>query len=142
MALNLTVKVAGVTFEGRQALLAKMVGDEPARIVPEPENPYDPNALAVHVAMHNGTIAHVGYVPRELAREVAPLLDGEAVMVKIKAITGGCETEYGDMLNYGLQIRIFLQGETDEPTDTERLLNSLIAVENKHHGNEWGREDE
>jgi single-stranded-DNA-specific exonuclease len=116
MSLNLTVKVAGVTFEGRQALIAKLRGDEPCRIVPEPTNPYDKNALAVHVAMPDGTIAHVGYVPRDLAREVAPLLDGEAIMVRIKAITGGFETEWGDVANYGMQIRIFLQGETDNDT--------------------------
>lgn len=112
MALNLTVKVSGVTYEGRQDILKQLRGDEPARIVPEPTNPYDPNALAVHIAMHDGTIAHAGYVPRELASEVAPLLDGEAVMVKIDSVTGGFETEYGDTAYYGLRINIFLQGET------------------------------
>jgi hypothetical protein len=115
MSLNLTVKVAGVTYEGRQGLIKRLTGDEPCRIVPEPDNPYDANALAVHVAMPDGTIAHVGYVPRELAKEVAPLLDGEAIMVRIKAITGGFETEYGDIANYGLLIRIFL--EENEPNE-------------------------
>ncbi|HEY5901539.1 MAG TPA: HIRAN domain-containing protein, partial [Anaerolineales bacterium] len=73
---HLIVKVAGVTFEGRQEHLRRLRGHEPVRIVPEPENSYDPNALAVHIALDDQTVVHVGYVPRELAAEIAPLLDG------------------------------------------------------------------
>lgn len=93
------VKVAGVSFEGRQAYLAALLGDEPVRIVPEPENQYDPNALAVHIAI-NGSVCHCGFIPKELASEIAPLLDGEAVMARIATVRGG-----GDY-NYGLTIRV------------------------------------
>jgi hypothetical protein len=82
------IKVAGVTYEGRQAHLARLRGDEPCRIIPEPENAFDPNALAVHVVIE-GEIKHVGYVPRDLAAEIAPLLEGESLMVKIAEIRGG-----------------------------------------------------
>ena len=101
----LVTKVNGVTFEGRQAYLEKLHGNEPCRVVPEPENPYDPNALAVHVA-HNGDIYHVGYIPKELAAQIAPHLEGEAVMVKILEITGGFETYGGDRASLGLRLRI------------------------------------
>jgi hypothetical protein len=102
---RLSVKVAGVTFEGRQSKIAKLKGDEPCRITPEPDNPYDSNALAVHVATANG-IEHVGYVPRDLAREIAPHLEGESIMVKIDEITGGFELFDGGIANYGLVLTV------------------------------------
>jgi len=40
------------------------------RIVPEPENPADPNALRID----DGTGRKMGYVPRELAADMAPPL--------------------------------------------------------------------
>ena len=107
---TLNTKVAGVTFEGRQAYIAKLSGGEPCRIVPEPDNKYDPNALAVHVS-HNGTIYHVGYIPKELAAEIAPHLDGEAIICSIAGITGGFQLgDTEDYAAYGLLIRIELPG--------------------------------
>jgi len=101
----LTCKVAGVTFEGRQEYLAKLCLSDPCQIVPEPENPYDPNALAVHIA-HEGEVFHVGFIPRQLAAEIAPHLEGEKVMAKILEITGGFETRDGGRASLGLLIRV------------------------------------
>jgi hypothetical protein len=102
---TLHTKVAGVTFEGRQEHIARLKGNEPCRIVPEPTNPHDPNALAVHVAVE-GKVLHVGYVPRDLAKQVAPHLDGEAVMVNLLEITGGFTTWDGETAALGLLIEI------------------------------------
>ena len=47
--------------------------------------------------------AQIGYLPRELAAAVAPLLDnGKAVKALFESVTGG--HEYG--LNYGINIAI------------------------------------
>lgn len=110
-------RVAGVTFEGRQSHLARMHGAEPCRIVPEPDNPHDANALAVHVALSNG-VQHVGYVPRDAAAQIAPMLEGEAVMIEIVEITGGFEMEHGERANLGLIMRVMLPiVESDETDD-------------------------
>lgn len=101
-----TTKVAGVTFEGRQDIIAKLSGTEPCRIVPEPENAYDPNALAVQVAILPGEIQHVGYIPRDLASQIAPHLEGESVMVRISEITGGFELWNGETAAFGLLLTI------------------------------------
>jgi hypothetical protein len=103
----LNTRVSGVTFEGRQNALAVIRTSDPCRIVPEPENKYDVNALAVHVA-HDGKVLHVGYIPRELAAEIAPYLEGESVMVEILEITGGFETRDGDTAPLGMRIRVEL----------------------------------
>lgn len=106
----LVTKVSGVTFEGRQEYLALLSGKEPCRIVPEPENPYDKNALAVHVAA-DGDILHVGYIPKALAAEIAPHLDGETLMVTIDEITGGFAFSNGEFAALGLLLRIEIPGE-------------------------------
>lgn len=99
-------RVAGVTFDNRQEVIQRLHGDEPCRIVPEPENQYDANALAVYAAEHDGTISHVGYVPRDLAAIIAPMLDGEAVMARLRGITGGFETRFQGTAYFGLQLEV------------------------------------
>jgi hypothetical protein len=69
------LRVAGVAGAGRHhadALAAEDVGPgRPLELRRDPDNPHDPNAIAVHAA--GG--AQVGWVPRELAAELAPVLD-------------------------------------------------------------------
>jgi hypothetical protein len=72
------LRVAGVAGAGRHhadALAAEDVG--PGRALElrrDPENPHDASAIAVHAA--GG--AQVGWVPREVAAELAPELDAGA----------------------------------------------------------------
>lgn len=103
----LNIRVAGVTYEGRQEKIARLRYDDPVRIVPEPDNPYDKNALAVYVG-HAGKVLHVGYIPRDMAAQIAPLIDGEAFMCAIAEITGGFELWDGSTANYGLRLRVEL----------------------------------
>lgn len=124
---SLHVKVAGVTYEGRQEHIAKLRGNEPVRLVPEPENKFDSNAIAVHIAVelpfedqdydgsdlgdgisHKTEVLHCGYIPRELAKDIAPLLDGESFDCKIEQVTGGFELFDGDMAAYGLRLVVQL----------------------------------
>lgn len=108
----LNVKVAGVTYENRQSIIAALRGNEPVRVVPEPDNKYDPNALAIHIATSDG-VQHCGYVPRYLAADIAPHLEGEAVMAELAEITGGFEIDDGEYAAYGLRIRVEIPDETD-----------------------------
>jgi single-stranded-DNA-specific exonuclease len=109
----LIIKVSGVTYEGRQTILANLKGNEPVRIEPEPTNKFDPNALAVKIAMPDG-IKHAGYIPREMASQIAPVLDGESLMVSIKEITGGFELGNGELAAYGLRLRVELPQIEDQ----------------------------
>jgi hypothetical protein len=101
----LNIRVAGVTFEGRQDKIARIHTRDAARIVPEPDNPFDANALAVHVA-HAGEIYHIGYIPRDMAAKIAPWLDGESLMVRIAEITGGFVKEDGEVTNLGVRLEV------------------------------------
>lgn len=70
------LRVAGVAGAGRHhadALTAEDVGPgRPLELRRDPDNPHDPSAIAVHAA---GGGEQVGWVPRELAAELAPALD-------------------------------------------------------------------
>jgi hypothetical protein len=67
---GLTMQVKGVSFGNRQEALHRLAGYAPdavrAFIVPEPENPADPAALAVMVGVQEGRgLYRLGYVPRQ-----------------------------------------------------------------------------
>jgi hypothetical protein len=67
------VGVAGAGTHHAEALGSETVG--PGRALElrrDPSNPHDPNAIAVHAAPGG---EQVGWVPRELAAELAPQLD-------------------------------------------------------------------
>lgn len=107
------IKVAGVTFEGRQETIAKLRGNEPVTLVREPHNTYDKNAIAVWVTAHDGTKYHVGYLPREWARDFAELMSGPPIKAKIAEITGGFETESGDIASRGIVLDVTADGDED-----------------------------
>ena len=62
----ITVRIAGVTFEGRQAAVAALTPGQSVRCLPEPANPVDPDAVAVETLPG----ARLGYVPADRTGEV------------------------------------------------------------------------
>ncbi|GHV07074.1 hypothetical protein FACS189485_16750 [Spirochaetia bacterium] len=75
---RLTLPVRGVSFGNRQEALSRLAGYNPsdvwAVLVPEPENPVDPTAVAVMVGVQGGRgLYRLGYVPRTMAPVVAAL---------------------------------------------------------------------
>ena len=78
-------KVVGVTFEGRQDLIAGLQPGEALGLVREPHNPHDPNAIGVHY----GTLK-IGFVRKEIARRIAPHFDaGGRYTAEVRHVTGG-----------------------------------------------------
>jgi hypothetical protein len=83
-------KVAGVTHENRdgrsrQEILKRCEGRELLRLVPEPDNPVDRNAIAV--LRRNGE--QLGYLDRRLARETHNRMQkGERWEAMLTAVTG------------------------------------------------------
>lgn len=96
-------RAAGVTFGKRQGYLAHLckhsIPDLRFTLKREPRNPHDPNAICV-MAHAGGKTMDVGYVPRELAAQVAPVMDnGTFVKIDNYSITGGKGYTYGLGLN-------------------------------------------
>lgn len=116
MPETLEVAVAGVTFEGRQLLLAELYEAQQAGVPlvawlhREPDNAYDSNAVRVYIDTSEpgrGLAGHVGYLSRRLAALLARSIDaGEAVRVTKVTITRGAMI---DSMTYGVRIHIETQ---------------------------------
>jgi hypothetical protein len=102
--LSMETRIAGVTYENRQSIIADMEENEHVLLVREPENSFDDNAVSVKRI--NGR--QIGYLPRELAAKVAPRLDahGKPVSAVVTAILGRHYIE-GTL---GVRIRFSLAG--------------------------------
>jgi len=101
------VRVVGVTYEGRQELIEQLREGDYGRLVPEPTNPYDVNAIAVHIP-HDGEVFHIGYIKREFAAEVAPKMEGESLDCRIHSISGGYDNGYDGWVSYGVILQVEL----------------------------------
>ncbi len=84
-------KIVGVTFEGRQDIVAGLVPGQELQLVREPGNAFDPSAIGVRT----GTLA-LGYVRREIAKRLAPNIDrGDRYTARVGSVTGGGERSVG-----------------------------------------------
>jgi len=109
-AWSFYTKVAGVTFEGRQALLPEIRAGQVLRLVREPANPHDPHAVAI--VTENGR--QVGYLSARLAGRLAPSMDaGARYTVTASQVTGGGERAFG--------LNVFIQREEAGPPPDQRL---------------------
>lgn len=101
-------KVVGVTKEGRQELVKALTAGEALTLKREPANAFDCNAIAVLDSCGK----RVAYIRRELARQLAPVMDSNVVIrAEVIKITGG-EPGYF----YGVNIKI--EQEMAQPRST------------------------
>lgn len=81
-------KLAGVTFEGRQDVVAALEPGTPLRLERQPGNEYDPCACA----LFDPSGRQVGFFNRRLAAVLAPVIDaGVEYDVEVTDVTGGAE---------------------------------------------------
>ena len=105
--VNYHSKIVGTTFENRQDILAHLEGNESLRVRREPENQYDPRAVAVDVDI-KGKWYPVGYIAKDKNKDIAEALDaGREVEIKISEVTGGDKGKSLGMnicLKYGKEV--------------------------------------
>ncbi|MCL2526077.1 MAG: single-stranded-DNA-specific exonuclease RecJ [Coriobacteriia bacterium] len=92
-------KVVGVSFEGRQKLIAALQVGDKLELLRDEANDYDKNAIAVVSSRLRGMRGggQLGFLNRDLARELAPVLaGGTKYLVEVASLTGG---EDGQELN-------------------------------------------
>ena len=78
-------KLAGVTFEGRQDVIAGLRAGAALELRRQPGNPHDRNAIAVHYGNFQ-----LGFFNKKLAAHIAPLIDaGTRYRARIASLTGG-----------------------------------------------------
>jgi len=93
---QLISKVSGVTFGTRQKALKKLekydTGVVNVALERDEANTYDVNAIKVMVHVGSGDMYHLGFLPKDLAATLAPLLDkGIELTTIFRGVTGGYE---------------------------------------------------
>ncbi len=84
-------KLVGVSFEGRQDTIAGLRVGTDLVLERQPANQYDANAIAVR---YGGL--QLGFVRKEIAKHLAPLIDGGArYSARVESLTGGGEKNRG-----------------------------------------------
>ena len=72
-------------------------------LVREDDNTHDTNAIRVDVSVGSGAAYQLGYIPKDVATVLAPLLDkGIELLARFKGVTGGTF----DKLNYDALITV------------------------------------
>ncbi len=108
-------KLAGVTQTNadgrpRQDIIANELQEEQELFLArEPENQYDPNAIAVITSLYSET---VGYLSKKVAAEIAPQIDQhQLVTCQIKNITGVSDGDKS--LGVNLLLRVYSLADTE-----------------------------
>ncbi|HEV2262264.1 MAG TPA: HIRAN domain-containing protein, partial [Candidatus Rubrimentiphilum sp.] len=91
-------KIMGVSFEGRQDVVAGLTPGSDLELQRQPNNPADANAIAVYYGA-----LHVGFLRKQIAKHLAPLIDGGMIYrARIEHVTGGTAGK-----NFGVNIRVW-----------------------------------
>src|ERR1700736_4152613 len=90
-ASGFNTKVVGVSFEGRQDIVAGLAPGAALELRRQPDNPHDPNAIGVWYGA-----LQLGFLKRPIAARVAPHVDaGERYSAHVTAVTGGGARSWG-----------------------------------------------
>ena len=105
----ISTKLSGVTFGNRQKALERLTHYEADKIkislAREVENEFDNNAIAVIASVKDKGSYTVGYINKQLAAIIAPLIDyGKAVKAQFQGIRGKRQTYH----NYGMGVSLIL----------------------------------
>ena len=93
----------GTSFDGRQQLIKNLSIGQALILVREPENEYDPNAIAIY----NQSDEHLGYVAKETAAKINNDVKQGNVVCTVAEITGGTAGKE----NFGCNITLFVTRE-------------------------------
>jgi cold shock CspA family protein len=108
---SLETKVVGVTYEGRQSIVALLRTGEEVLLVREPDNPYDGNAIKV-IRKHGQCF---GFISRHLAASLASKFDkyGKPVEATVISLTRG----YSSDSNLGVTIQFSIPEPANDDSD-------------------------
>lgn len=116
-------KVVGVTFEERQEIVRQLQEGETLVLKRQPENPVDPNAVAVFRENEE----QVGFLKKRLAKELSRYLDkGIKYKCKVSEVTGEDEKEN----NLGVNILVEKEEVTNKEEDSiEKIKETKKKVQ-------------
>ncbi len=126
-------KIAGVSFEGRQDVIAGLRAQAPLELRRQPDNPHDCNAIGVHY----GNL-QLGFFNKRLAARLAPLIDaGARYRARVASLTGGARFSGGGESAKHRGVNILVEREPSAEISRSRTdgasregLSSALEIEN------------
>ncbi len=141
-AASFYTKIVGVSFEGRQDIVAGLRERSELVLERQPKNQFDSNAIAVRYGA-----LQLGFLRKEIAKHLAPKIDGGTrYRCSVGSLTGGASkrTPGGEEKNLG--VNIFVERESKvavapgvharAAADEEALQRALIGDAALHPGQE------
>ena len=120
---RIVARLAGVTFDGRQDVIAKVEKNTDLRLIRDRRNEYDFYAVGVWAFLplykeftdELEGFHQVGYVPQKMSKLISHSLDkGIDLKCSVHRKTGGMVSEYsGERLSFGLEVNIVPAGVTE-----------------------------
>ncbi len=111
-------KIVGVSFEGRQDLVAGLQEGFDLALERQANNPHDSNAIAVRYGA-----LQVGFLKKEIAKHLAPAMDaGARYAARIESITGG------GTRNSGVNIYVQREAGLSATKTAQRAAADAVAV--------------
>jgi single-stranded-DNA-specific exonuclease len=135
-------KIVGVSFEGRQDVIAGLRDGSELQIVRQPNNAFDANAIAVHFGE-----LQLGFLKKDIAKQLAPLIDaGTIYRARIASLTGGGTASDKSERNRGVNILVWrseiaiagskdrraARAHVDGAADEDALRRALIGEHELH----------
>ena len=120
-AESFNTKIVGVSFEGRQDEIRSLEPGEELLVERQPDNEFDSQAIAL--IRESG--AQLGYLRRQIAAELAPLMDaGTLYTARVEQVTGG-----EDGRSLGVNIRVERDDEAAAAEREQRAAEARAARE-------------
>lgn len=93
------IHLAGVSFEGRQDVIPNLFDGTDVKLVRDPKNAYDKNAIKVFTVCDKEEV-QIGWIPKNIAQVIAAEMDaGIDWAGKINKIIGGETQTKGVLIN-------------------------------------------
>lgn len=120
MPKTIRTKAVGVTKGNRQEVIQFLYPDALLDLRREPDNPYDENAIRIYDGDYSDD--DIGYLSRELAAEIAPIMDKnrQLVTAEVIEVTGQDKGTQG----VNILITIYSEEETEEISRKVKEKNS------------------
>jgi len=103
---DITAKVKGVKFGKRQEALERLTrynaADVAFKVATDTRNRSDPNAVGVIAQVREKGAYLIGYLPKELASSISPLMKAGIGVKSCGTVTGG----YHPFMNYGARVTL------------------------------------
>ncbi len=128
--------MVGVSFEGRQDVLAGLRAGAELDLVRAPQNPYDENAVEVRY----GNL-QLGFLKRGISAHLGPAMDaGARYRARVEQLTGGGERHRGVNVFIERDAAAVVEGRDDRATplrtawdgDARRIREALIGANEPH----------